>query len=156
MRKYCENYAVNAVLSSLINRAAGEGIEVDCEAFIPENVAIGSMELGLVFANAIENAINACCKLNNPAGKIIKVTCREHCGQLYIRISNPYEGEMRFEGEFPVSQCKEHGVLVNVTISGSVTSIGEDAFAFCVSLTCVAIPDSVTSIGEKAFYAVTA
>lgn len=108
--KYCENYGVNVVLSALINRAASEGIEVSCEANIPEDITIDSMELGLVFANALDNAINACRKLEDPASRRIDVDCREHYGQIYIRISNPFAGEVRFDGEFPVAEGSEHGI----------------------------------------------
>ena len=38
------------------------------------------------------------------------------------------------------------------TIPDGVTSIGDEAFAYCRSLTSITIPDSVTSIGDEAFY----
>ena len=120
VKRYCENYAVNAILSSLISRANAEGISVDCEAVIPEGITIDSMDLGLVFANALDNAINACRNLSGTAEKTIRVDCREHCGQLYIRVSNPFAGDVRFDGEFPVPEDREHGVGTR-----SIASIAE-------------------------------
>ena len=42
--------------------------------------------------------------------------------------------------------------LTSITIPNSVTSIGSSAFASCTSLTSITIPVRVTSIGDCAFY----
>ena len=42
-------------------------------------------------------------------------------------------------------------LVTNLTISDSVTSIGNFAFSGCEGLTSITIPDSVTSIGDSAF-----
>ena len=41
--------------------------------------------------------------------------------------------------------------LTSITIPNGVTSIGSDAFNYCYSLTSIAIPNGVTSIGSNAF-----
>lgn len=51
-------------------------------------------------------------------------------------------------GEGAFKNCTS---LTSVTIGGGVTSIGSEAFYYCSSLTSVTIPDSVTSIGDYAF-----
>jgi len=51
-------------------------------------------------------------------------------------------------GEDAFYYCKS---LTSVTIPDGVTSIGNNAFWYCESLTSVTIPESVTSIGDHAF-----
>ena len=107
---YCENYVVNVILSSYIHQAKQEGIEVACDLNIPENVTIDPIELGLIFANAMENAINACRQIKDRPQRTIIVACKMQKGQMYIRISNPVAGEVRFEGEYPASGSEGHGI----------------------------------------------
>jgi len=42
--------------------------------------------------------------------------------------------------------------LTSIDIPSGVTSIGDNAFYYCTSLTSIEIPNSVTSIGSGAFY----
>ena len=52
-------------------------------------------------------------------------------------------------GENAFSECSS---LTSIVIHDGVTSIGSDAFSACSSLTSIVIPDSVTSIGGSAFF----
>ena len=51
--------------------------------------------------------------------------------------------------------AKEVSISESVTYEGvvySVTSLGEECFSRCSSLTSINIPSSVTSLGESCFY----
>ena len=60
-----------------------------------------------------------------------------------------FDGDVTSIGEEAFGYCES---LTSITIPDSVTSIGGGAFYYCESLTSVTIPDSVTSIGGGAFY----
>lgn len=110
IEKYCDNYDMNVILSSYIKKAQQEHIEVFSEIHIPENIKIDTIDLNAIFANAIDNAINACNKIADPNDRKITIVCKEHFDQIYIRISNSYVGEMQFDGEYPVSNGIDHGI----------------------------------------------
>ena len=58
-----------------------------------------------------------------------------------------YEGRGEYSGSITIP-----AMVTYEGVSYSVTSIGEDAFGECFSLTTVTIPEGVTSIAEYAFY----
>ncbi len=60
-----------------------------------------------------------------------------------------FDGDVTSIGEDAFYKCTS---LTSVNISDNVTTIGNYAFQNCTSLTSVNIPDSVTTIGNYAFY----
>ncbi|MBR2465872.1 MAG: leucine-rich repeat domain-containing protein [Clostridia bacterium] len=65
-----------------------------------------------------------------------------------LTLPESYGGEKYQINKYAFSGCDS---LTSVTISDSVTTIGDSAFSSCTSLTSVTIGDSVTTIGEEAF-----
>ena len=86
-----------------------------------------------------------------------------YCGDSYESYKNEYSGAVIIPstvtyngttysvtsiGDNAFYNCRS---LTSITIPNSVTSIGSGAFYYCSSLTSIVIPNSVTSIGGVAF-----
>lgn len=110
---YCANKVINATLRYYFALAINNNIQVDAQLDIPEKLDINDSELAIVFANAIENAIRACSKIEDPTKKIIHASSRHLNHNLLIEISNPTVDDVVFgDNGLPISKDKEHGTGV--------------------------------------------
>lgn len=109
-RRWCQNPSLNAVLGFYLAPAQAEGIQVEACVDIPEDgLPVDVMELSIVFANAIENAVNACrCQPSGqPRRLILSARVRP---QLALEIANTFSGQIRLDaGGLPVTKEAGHG-----------------------------------------------
>ena len=110
IKTYCENKAVNAVVSYYANLAEKKRITTKISVTLEENLThVDSMELALVISNLFENAINGVSLLGEQQEKYIHITCL-HTGNLVLEILNPCLESVSLDTEgFPVTREKSHG-----------------------------------------------
>ena len=107
--RYCSNPVLNAVLSSYFGQAKKEHIRLEVSLSIPERFPVDVMEFSTVVANALENAITACCGLPEAERKIV-IKCIQK-PSFMLEISNTYAGTVLFsEDQLPVSGKNGHGI----------------------------------------------
>jgi len=110
VEKYCRNYTVNLILSSYLAKAKNEGIAVETQIDLPEKTAVSDMDLCVIFANAIENAINACKCIPSAKDRVLNITCKTKNDKPLIQITNSYDGTVMFVDEMPVNRSENHGL----------------------------------------------
>ena len=91
--QYCNNYTINCLLTFYLNMAHKENIHTDCQVYIPEKLNIEEMELGGLYANIIENAIEAC-RLVEEERRNITIRSRYESGTLQIKVDNSCSKDM--------------------------------------------------------------
>lgn len=109
MKRYCKNVIIDAVLSTYINNAESKGISVDIGFDFPDPIPVDATELATVLANAIENAINACEKMDEREERFIDIKVISK-PTFMIKVSNSFSGEVEFdENDVPINRDEDHG-----------------------------------------------
>ena len=115
--RYCENDALNLILSSYAGQASDAGIELQFTVTATDFTRFQITDLCSLFANALENAIHACTQITYPEGRYINLKLYEKNEQLCINLANSYEEEPAFENDIPISHKSGHGFGVQSMIS---------------------------------------
>lgn len=115
VRRYCENEAVNLILSAFAKRAEKAGVEMTVAGALPSLIPVGDNDLCVILSNALENALHACLPLaEQGTACVIGVEFRfmEQNGRLLLQITNPCRDTVKFEKGIPVSDQPGHGIGV--------------------------------------------
>lgn len=106
---YCKNLTVNSILKVWSYRAQDQGIDIQIRADVPEKLDVDSMELGSLVSNLLENAYEACLRLERSERRRFidfKMTYRK--GKLICQIKNSSRDDVSFDSSgLPASQ--KHG-----------------------------------------------
>ncbi|WP_249299691.1 ATP-binding protein [Feifania hominis] len=110
-RIYCKSLTLNAALSHYIQLAEQMGISVTTSLDFPDEFAVDKLELSVVFANAIENAINACLRMPAGAERKISLVSYPYRRRQYIEISNTCAEQVSFDRKSgrPLTDRDGHG-----------------------------------------------
>jgi signal transduction histidine kinase len=107
---FCKNPVINSSLLVYISKAQEEKIEIISEVDIPQNIPWSSSDIAILFANVLENAINA--SRQQPEGKKeIRITTRYADKKLAISVENRFDGNVLFgNAGMPLSIEEDHGI----------------------------------------------
>lgn len=105
------NVKADAILNSKISLMQSYAIAVDATAIVPEDIPIKGTELSVLIGNLLDNAMEACLKVEDQSSRFVRIYIDILKNELYISITNSMvERAKRFGGNF-ISDNKEgnHG-----------------------------------------------
>lgn len=138
-RCFCKNSVLNAVLNAKYTKAEDSSIDCFFHIDLPEVTAMDQISLCSIFANTLDNAIEACLKIPEPGKRSISVKARiAENGFFSYEIKNTKINKITVEKGRYISDKKqksEHGLgLTNVQKSvekyGGTLSLTYDETSF--------------------------
>ncbi|MCH5194386.1 MAG: GHKL domain-containing protein [Oscillospiraceae bacterium] len=86
------NSAADIIINSKLSEAEKKVIDITCEIKLPP-CKIDDSDLCIILANAVDNAVHACERLNEHSEKFINITGISHGDIFLIEIKNSFDGE---------------------------------------------------------------
>lgn len=114
-RTFCRDSIVNAVINSKYNRAVEQGIDCFFNIEIDSLLFLDNLDICTIFSNTLDNAIEACMKVDEEKRKIsLKARCTKN-GYFSYEITNSKSRDQEIqveEGRFRTwkANAKSHGI----------------------------------------------
>lgn len=107
LQNFCSNHVINALVADYAERCQKLDIRFDVSLNMPEALGIPDYDLCIILGNLLENAVNACEKLER--GRMIKLETQSIRNQLLFMVKNSFDGEIRHSDGIPLSEKTNGG-----------------------------------------------
>lgn len=97
---YSGNIVIDSILSNGLANLENNGIDLKCSIIVPPSLNIADVDLCILFGNLIDNAVEACARINDPDNKkfiILNVNIKKD--YLFINIVNSFTGEVKKQND---------------------------------------------------------
>lgn len=112
VQRYCDNLVVNTILSKMSELARSNGITLNMDLFIQEQIPVNEYEFAMVLANLLENAVFGTKELSAEKKYInVKIQCTKE--RLLIDMLNECEEKLEFDSLTGLPKSKKgknHGL----------------------------------------------
>lgn len=109
-QSFCSNPIANSIFNAYAIRAEKEGIKIEFNISVPENIGIDNIDLTCVLGNGLENAIEACLRLPKDIEREIILTVKFIDNRLRVQIENTSLEDITFEGDLPITKKQGGGI----------------------------------------------
>ena len=86
--RYSKNMMVNVIAGAYLDRAAREGVSVRYSFDLPETLSVPDSDLCVLITNLLENAVNACERMDGEDERFIKIKMSLDGSLLFIGCEN--------------------------------------------------------------------
>ena len=104
------NVMVDAILNSKLSLAKSSKISINAKAIVPTDISISEIDLCVIIGNLLDNAREACLRIENEEERFIRVYIDIKRDTLYISITNSSGGKTpKYGGRYVSSKKGNHG-----------------------------------------------
>lgn len=116
-KTFCENKVVNSILNNKYNYFTNLNIKTNIDVYIPNYINISQIDLCSIFSNTIDNAVEACRKIQDQNKRYINIKSKVDKGFLVYSIENSKENCLEVNGNKFITDKKEffmHGYGLDI------------------------------------------
>ena len=107
--KFCQNQIINSAISIYAHKAISSQIKLEYEISLPKELPFDENDIAILFANVLENAVNASLSQLEEKRKII-INSKYEQNHLVVLVENYFAGNILFDNKgIPISQKDGHG-----------------------------------------------